>query len=81
MFNPLMGSGSILLKLNLTPLFPLEPNMSSFDVVSEVNHHKLSNAVDQANREVSTRFDFKGSGSNFKLKLNQITMNTEPKIP
>jgi len=35
--------------------------MPSFDVVSEVNHHELSNAVDQANREVSTRFDFKGT--------------------
>ena len=41
--------------------------MPSFDVVSEVNHHELTNAVDQANREVSTRFDFKGTGSNFEL--------------
>jgi uncharacterized protein YajQ (UPF0234 family) len=37
--------------------------MPSFDVVSEVNHHELSNAVDQANREVTTRFDFKGWSS------------------
>ena len=51
--------------------------MPSFDVVSEVNHHELSNAVDQANREVSTRFDFKGTGSNFELAETQITMNTE----
>ena len=51
--------------------------MPSFDVVSEVNHHELSNAVDQANREVSTRFDFKGTGSNFELNESQITMNTE----
>jgi len=51
--------------------------MPSFDVVSEVNHHELSNAVDQANREVSTRFDFKGTGSNFELNGSQITMNTE----
>ena len=51
--------------------------MPSFDVVSEVNHHELSNAVDQANREVSTRFDFKGSGSNFVLKAPIITMNTQ----
>ena len=51
--------------------------MPSFDVVSEVNHHELSNAVDQANREVSTRFDFKGTGSNFELAELQITMNTE----
>lgn len=51
--------------------------MPSFDVVSEVNHHELSNAVDQASREVSTRFDFKGTGSNFELKDLLITMNTE----
>jgi uncharacterized protein YajQ (UPF0234 family) len=51
--------------------------MPSFDVVSEVNHHELTNAVDQANREVSTRFDFKGTGSNFELTDQLITMNTE----
>ncbi len=51
--------------------------MPSFDVVSEVNHHELTNAVDQANREVSTRFDFKGTGSNFELSDQLITMNTE----
>jgi uncharacterized protein YajQ (UPF0234 family) len=51
--------------------------MPSFDVVSEVNHHELANAVDQANREVSTRFDFKGTGSNFELSDLIITMNTE----
>jgi len=51
--------------------------MPSFDVVSEVNHHELSNAVDQANREVSTRFDFKGTGSHFELADQLITMNTE----
>ena len=51
--------------------------MSSFDVVSEVNHHELSNGIDQANREVTTRFDFKGTGSNFELADQVITMNTE----
>ena len=51
--------------------------MPSFDVVSQVNHHELTNAVDQANREVSTRFDFKGTGSNFELSDQLITMNTE----
>ncbi len=35
--------------------------MPSFDVVSEVDQHELSNAVDQANREIGNRFDFKGS--------------------
>lgn len=51
--------------------------MPSFDVVSEVNHHELSNAVDQANREVTTRFDFKGSDSSFELAGNEITLNTQ----
>lgn len=51
--------------------------MPSFDVVSEVDHHELSNGVDQANREVTTRFDFKGTGSSFELADLVITMNTE----
>ena len=51
--------------------------MPSFDVVSEVKQHELSHGVDQANREVTTRFDFKGTGSNFELADNVITMNTE----
>ena len=51
--------------------------MPSFDVVSEVDHHELSNGLGQANREVTTRFDFKGTGSNFELTDLVITMNTE----
>jgi len=51
--------------------------MPSFDVVSEVDHHELSNGVDQANREVTTRFDFKGTGSNFVLADQVISMSTE----
>ncbi|CAM5787431.1 YajQ family cyclic di-GMP-binding protein [Castellaniella caeni] len=41
--------------------------MPSFDVVSEVDKHELSNAVDQANRELATRFDFKGTEAKFEL--------------
>jgi len=41
--------------------------MPSFDVVSELDGHEVANAVDQANREVSTRFDFKGTGAKFEL--------------
>ena len=41
--------------------------MPSFDVVSELDEHELSNAVDQANREVANRFDFKGTGAKFEL--------------
>ena len=51
--------------------------MPSFDVVSEVDHHELSNAVDQANREVSTRFDFKGSGSHLELLGPAITLHSQ----
>ncbi|MEM9529961.1 MAG: YajQ family cyclic di-GMP-binding protein [Pseudomonadota bacterium] len=51
--------------------------MPSFDVVSEVDHHELTNAVDQANREVSTRFDFKGSGARFELKENVIELTAQ----
>jgi len=51
--------------------------MPSFDVVSEVDHHEIANAVDQANREVTTRFDFKGTDSKFELADNQITIRTE----
>ena len=51
--------------------------MPSFDVVSEINHHELNNAVDQANREVATRFDFKGSGSRFEQSENSIVMHAQ----
>lgn len=41
--------------------------MPSFDVVSEVDSHELTNAVDQANRELGNRFDFKGVDAKFAL--------------
>ena len=43
--------------------------MPSFDIVSEVNMHEVTNAVDQANREIANRYDFKNSGA-FIEKLN-----------
>jgi uncharacterized protein YajQ (UPF0234 family) len=49
--------------------------MPSFDVVSEIDMHELSNAVDQANREVSTRFDFKGSDANYEQKGAELTLS------
>ena len=49
-------------------------NDHSFDVVSEVNHHELSNAVDQANREIDNRFDFKGSGAKYLLEKEKINL-------
>ena len=47
--------------------------MPSFDVVSEVDKHELSNAVDQANRELATRFDFKGTDAKFELEDFVVT--------
>ncbi len=54
--------------------------MPSFNVVSEVDHHELKNGVDQASREVTTRFDFKGTGSKFELNDQVIAMHTESKF-
>lgn len=51
--------------------------MPSFDVVSDFDAHEVSNAVDQANREVSTRFDFKGTGSKFELEDQVIALTTQ----
>ncbi len=48
--------------------------MPSFDIVSEFDAHEVHNAVDQANKEVTTRFDFKGSNAQFELLENSILM-------
>ena len=48
--------------------------MPSFDVVSEINQQELTNAVDQANREISNRFDFKGTNSKIEQKDEQLTL-------
>jgi uncharacterized protein YajQ (UPF0234 family) len=59
---------------------------SSFDVVSEVDMQEVRNAVDQARREISQRFDFKGTGSNVELAKEggadviQVRSNTEQKV-
>jgi uncharacterized protein YajQ (UPF0234 family) len=47
--------------------------MPSFDVISEVDKHELTNAVDQANRELATRFDFKGTEATYTLDGYTIT--------
>ena len=51
--------------------------MPSFDVVSDFDAHEAANGVDQANREVNTRFDFKGTGSKFVLDQQLITLTTQ----
>ncbi|HEX7340855.1 MAG TPA: YajQ family cyclic di-GMP-binding protein [Rhodanobacteraceae bacterium] len=49
--------------------------MPSFDVISEVDKHELTNAVDQANRELANRFDFKGQDAAFVLEDLVITQH------
>lgn len=51
--------------------------MPSFDVVSEVDMHELTNAVDQASREITNRFDFKGVEASYELKEKVITLTAE----
>lgn len=51
--------------------------MPSFDIVSEFDTQEAVNAVDQANREVSQRFDFKGTGAKFEIKDAVITLTAQ----
>jgi hypothetical protein len=51
--------------------------MPTFDVVSEVEKHDLTNAVDQANRVVTTRFDFKGVDAKFERNDFQVVITAE----
>ncbi len=51
--------------------------MPTFDVVSEVDMQEVRNAVDQASREVATRYDFKGTGTTVELKDSAIELHTE----
>ena len=51
--------------------------MPSFDIVSEVDLHELSNAVDQTNREVGNRFDFKGSNARVEQKGSVLAVHGE----
>ena len=51
--------------------------MPSFDIVSEVDTHELTNAVDQASRELTTRFDFKGVDAKFELE-DQVISQSAP---
>lgn len=51
--------------------------MPSFDTVSEVDKQELSNAVDQASREIETRYDFRGVDASFSLTDNKVTMVSE----
>jgi uncharacterized protein YajQ (UPF0234 family) len=50
--------------------------MPTFDIVSEVDMQEVRNAVDQASREITTRYDFKGTNSSIELTDSQITMKS-----
>jgi uncharacterized protein YajQ (UPF0234 family) len=50
--------------------------MPTFDVVSEVDDQEVKNAVDQAQREISTRFDFKGTDSSIELGDGSLTLRS-----
>jgi cyclic-di-GMP-binding protein len=67
--------------------------MPSFDIVSKIDNHEATNAIDQANREVKTRFDFKDTNAHFefvddvitliapnKFQLQQMQQILEPKL-
>jgi uncharacterized protein YajQ (UPF0234 family) len=49
--------------------------MPSFDAVSEIDSHELTNAVDQANRELTQRFDFKDAKASFELNEKEHTVS------
>jgi hypothetical protein len=49
----------------------------SFDVVSELNAHEVANAVDQANRELAQRFDFKDTGARYELAEFVVTLHAQ----
>lgn len=51
--------------------------MPSFDIVSEVDKHELTNAVDQANRELATRFDFRGTDARVDQSDKALTLHAD----
>lgn len=54
--------------------------MPSFDVVSEVDMHEVTNAIDQANREVTNRFDFKGANAKYEHDGGLVTLKAEAEL-
>ena len=51
--------------------------MPSFDIISELDRHEVSNAIDQASKEITTRFDFKGTNSSLELTDEKLVMTSE----
>ena len=55
--------------------------MPSFDVVSEIDQQEIRNAVDQAAREVATRYDFKGTDTTIELRPTEIKLHSLQRGP
>lgn len=51
--------------------------MPSFDIVSEIDKHELTNAVDQANREITNRFDFRGTDAKVEQSDKTLILHAE----
>tara|TARA_B100001113_G_scaffold194813_1_gene159780 strand:- start:791 stop:1273 length:483 start_codon:yes stop_codon:yes gene_type:complete len=51
--------------------------MPSFDIKSEIDKHELTNSIDQANRVLKNRFDFKDANAEFKLNSDSITLTAK----
>jgi hypothetical protein len=51
--------------------------MPTFDIISEVNLHELSNAIDQTNREIATRFDFKNADAQVEYTADKLQLRAE----
>ena len=51
--------------------------MPSFDIKSELNAHEVTNGIDQANRVIENRFDFKGTGAKFELTEGKVTLSSQ----
>lgn len=54
--------------------------MPSFDIVSEIDKHELTNAIDQSNREVENRFDFKNTNAKFELSESALLLKAQNKF-
>jgi uncharacterized protein YajQ (UPF0234 family) len=75
--NPLSGGAQRRMSVKISAFLNLqnqrESTMPSFDVVSEADMIEVKNAVDQSNKEITTRFDFKGSSAKVEQKENELT--------
>ena len=54
--------------------------MPTFDIVSEIDRHELTNAVDQANKEIGTRFDFKGSKARIEFSGDDLVFHAQSRF-